>query len=75
MNWNLISDNIDRLYDKYLSVWEDICNIESPTADKRGVDAVGVPAATSLPTIRLNYFLREVAGVWHYIILGGQYHD
>ena len=41
MNWNLISDNIDRLYDKYLSVWEDICNIESPTADKRGVDAVG----------------------------------
>ena len=41
MNWNLISENIDRLYDKYLSVWEDICNIESPTADKRGVDAVG----------------------------------
>lgn len=40
-----------------------------------GVDAVGIPAATSLPTIRLNYFLREVAGVWHYILLGGQYHD
>ena len=40
-----------------------------------GVDAVGSPAATSIPTIRLNYFLREVAGVWHYIILGGQYHD
>ena len=40
-----------------------------------GVDAVGIPAATSMPTIRLNYFLREVAGVWHYIILGGQYHD
>lgn len=40
-----------------------------------GVDAVGIPAATGLPTIRLNYFLREVAGVWHYILLGGQYHD
>lgn len=40
-----------------------------------GVDAVGIPAATSWPTIRLNYFLREVAGVWHYILLGGQYHD
>ena len=40
-----------------------------------GVEAVGIPAPTALPTIRLNYFLREVAGVWHYMILGGQYHD
>ena len=32
-------------------------------------------AATSWPSIRLNYFLREAAGVWHYILLGGQYHD
>ena len=40
-----------------------------------GVEAIGIPAATSWPTIRLNYFLREVAGVWHYILLGGQYHD
>ena len=40
-----------------------------------GVDAVGIPAVTSWPSIRLNYFLREVAGVWHYILLGGQYHD
>lgn len=40
-----------------------------------GVEAVGIPAKTSWPTIRLNYFLREVAGVWHYLILGGQYHD
>ena len=40
-----------------------------------GVEAIGIPAATSWPSIRLNYFLREVAGVWHYILLGGQYHD
>ncbi len=40
-----------------------------------GVEAVGIPAKTSWLSIRLNYFLREVAGVWHYIILGGQYHD
>ena len=40
-----------------------------------GVEAVGIPAKTSWPSIRMNYFLREVAGVWHYIILGGQYHD
>lgn len=40
-----------------------------------GVEAVGIPAKTSWVSIRINYFLREVAGVWHYIILGGQYHD
>ena len=44
-------------------------------AKKSGVEAIGIPAATSWPSIRLNYFLREVAGVWHYILLGGQYHD
>ncbi len=40
-----------------------------------GVTASGVPARTSWFTLRLNYFLREVAGVWHYLILGGQYND
>lgn len=32
---------IDGLYEKYLTIWEDICNIESPTDCKQGVDAVG----------------------------------
>lgn len=40
-----------------------------------GVEAIGIPAKTSWFTLRLNYFTREVAGVWHYLILGGQYHD
>lgn len=40
-----------------------------------GFDAVGIPAKTQRFTIRLNYFLREVAGVWHYHILGGLYND
>ena len=40
-----------------------------------GVETVGIPAKTGMPTIRINYFLREVAGIWHYILLGGQYHD
>lgn len=44
-------------------------------AKRCGVEFVGVPAATSLPTVKLNHFLREIAGVWHYIILGGQYAD
>jgi len=32
---------IEALNDKYLKVWEDVCNIESPTNFKEGVDAVG----------------------------------
>jgi len=37
---NLFS-TIDSLYESYLSIWEDVCNIESPTRCKEGVDAVG----------------------------------
>jgi uncharacterized SAM-binding protein YcdF (DUF218 family) len=40
-----------------------------------GVEAVGIPARTSRISQMVNHFMREVAGVWHYIILGGQYHD
>lgn len=40
-----------------------------------GVEAVGIPASTRLFSSRINYFLREAAGVWHYLILGGRYHD
>lgn len=32
---------VDGLYERYLSVWEDICNLESPTENKAAVDAVG----------------------------------
>ncbi len=32
---------IDDLYEKYLKVWIDICNIESPTYHKSGIDNVG----------------------------------
>ena len=34
---------------------------------------VGVPARTSRLPQMINHFMREVAGVWHYILLGGQY--
>jgi len=40
-----------------------------------GVQPIGIPAATKNPTVKLNYFLREVGGVWHYLVLGGSYHD
>ena len=38
-----------------------------------GVEFVGIPARTSRLPQAINHFMREVAGVWHYLILGGQY--
>ena len=32
---------IDDLNERYIRVWEDVCNLESPTSDKAGVDKVG----------------------------------
>lgn len=32
---------IEKLNEQYVGVWEDICNIESPSYDKAGVDRVG----------------------------------
>ncbi len=42
-------------------------------AKECGVEAVGIPAQTSRLSQRINHFMREVAGVWHYLILGGNY--
>ena len=42
-------------------------------AEKCDVDFVGIPAQTSRFSQKVNHFMREVAGVWHYILLGGQY--
>lgn len=35
-----------------------------------GAEFVGVPAVTSRFFQRVNHFLREIAGVWHFILLG-----
>ena len=37
------------------------------------VEFVGIPAKTSRLPQAINHFMREVAGVWHYLLLGGQY--
>ena len=37
------------------------------------VEFVGIPAKTSRLPQAVNHFMREVAGVWHYLLLGGQY--
>lgn len=42
-------------------------------AKECGVEAVGIPARTTRLSQKINHFMREVAGVWHYLILGGNY--
>ena len=42
-------------------------------ANSVGVDSVLIPAETSILSQRINHLMREVVGVWHYLILGGQY--
>ena len=42
-------------------------------AKANDVEFVGIPARTSRLSQMINHFMREVAGVWHYILLGGQY--
>ena len=36
-----IFDEIERLNSTYIDIWEDVCNIESPSNDKASVDRVG----------------------------------
>ena len=43
-------------------------------ADQEGVTAYGVAADSPYFTLFLNYYLREIAGVWHEIIIGGDIH-
>ena len=42
-------------------------------AKECGIGFVGVPARTSRMGQTINHFMREVAGVWHFLLLGGQY--
>lgn len=44
-------------------------------ARDQGVETLGIPANTTRFTQKINHFMREVAGVWHYILLGGKYSD
>lgn len=44
-------------------------------AKAQSVETVGIPAHTTRFSQKINHFMREVAGVWHYILLGGKYSD
>jgi glutamate carboxypeptidase len=61
---NKIFSEIDKLFPKYVRFWEDICNIESPTADKAGVDAVGkyVSDAAAARGWKVETFPQPVSG-------------
>lgn len=41
MNVQNVFDKIDALSQQYTHIWEEVCNLESPTEDKARVDAVG----------------------------------
>ena len=40
-------------------------------AKSQSLEAVGIPATTRIISLRINYFLREIAGVWYNIVFGG----
>ena len=41
------------------------------TAKQMGLETVTIPARTERLSYRINYFLREIAAVWKYAVLGG----
>lgn len=40
-------------------------------AQDQGLEPILIPAKTSWLSLRINYYLREIAGVWFYLIFGG----
>lgn len=36
-----------------------------------GLSPVGIPAHTTYPHLYVNYFLREIVGIWYYMLFGG----
>lgn len=39
-------------------------------AKELGLESAGIPAKTTWFSLRLNYYLREIAAVWKYLVLG-----
>lgn len=64
MKCNEIFDIIDSLNESYIKIWEDVCNIESPTKFKAGVDACGEYFAEMARKRgwKVEYFRQPVAG-------------
>ena len=43
-------------------------------AKQLGLEPLGVPAKTTLPVLKINYFIREAIAVWHYYLIGGNHY-
>ena len=64
-----LKETLDLLENKYISVWEDICNIESPTWDKEGVDAVGNYCATLAEGLGYKVEIKEIKTAGNVVII------
>ena len=64
MKCNEIFSAIDSLNESYIKVWENVCNIESPTKYKAGVDECGEYFAEMARERgwKVEYFRQSVAG-------------
>lgn len=64
MKCNEMFETIDNLNESYVKVWVDVCNIESPTKFKAGVDACGEYFAEMARKRgwKVEYFRQPVAG-------------
>ncbi|MBO5702791.1 MAG: M20/M25/M40 family metallo-hydrolase [Clostridia bacterium] len=64
MNCDKLFEIIDFLNSDYVNVWVDVCNIESPTKYKAGVDACGeyFAAMANERGWKVEYFRQPVAG-------------
>ena len=64
MDLNSVFEEIDKLSDKYVNFLIDICNIESPTSFKEGVDRVGRFCADHAASLgfSVEYHREDVSG-------------
>ncbi len=64
MKYEALFNIIDESFPKYLSLWEEVCNIESPTSCKEGVDAVGRCFADRAESLgwAVEYHREEISG-------------
>lgn len=64
MKYEALFKIIDEALDEYVSLWEEVCNIESPTSCKEGVDAAGkcfTDRAEKLG-LEIEYHREEISG-------------
>ncbi len=61
---NNVFEKIDNMAEQYFGIWEDVCNIESPTKYKEGVDRVSEYFASMAEKRgwKIEYSKQEVAG-------------